>query len=215
MHTNETRLDELDVKFFKELPFLVEVFASSFNNLKEIIEAHFEELEKEITNFVKNNSNWEAKDTSYYFTVFRTQEKKQKPIQSLSSQLAFDKQLTVTGSVSGAKKSFIVSCGLFYADWAENGKPFLYIGIYRYKVSLETQMLPLEFYKKFDVANYKKEIYHPAEDDDEEEETIEIRVFEINENEINKAFQIFSKQVLQPYLRELERVYKEKQKIKK
>ena len=34
MHTNETRLDELDVKFFKELPFLVEVFASSFNNLK-------------------------------------------------------------------------------------------------------------------------------------------------------------------------------------
>lgn len=198
MSNNKTNLDELDTRFFKELPFLLDVFASSFNRLKEIFSIHFELIEKDITAFTNKNPDWKKGNAADTFTPFYSSNDKPKFLEFLSSEFTFDKTIKIVSQSTSI--TLQVSCGYWCSDWAEGNKPFLYFGIYRWKA--DTAMIPLSFYSSLDLSNYKKEIKHPS--DGSKEESIEIQIFEIHNEALKEGFCTFSQNILKPYLRELE-----------
>jgi hypothetical protein len=206
MTTKPEKIDELDVRFFEEIPFLIEVLTSSFNKLREAILFSFKELENEARIFLKNNPKWKIEDPKDYFTPFYLSWEKPKNIPSLASKFTYIKSIQMGDKV--ADKYFEIACGFWYDKNYEIDSPYLYLGIYRYEIEPETELFPIQFYKSLKTNKFKKMIKHPSEGYNEE--TVEMCVLKITGEQLVNAFTTFSIQVLQPFLKEFEKVYGKK-----
>jgi len=201
------KIDNLDIKFFEEFPFLMDIFISSFNRLEDSISLNFKNLETYITSFTAKNPDWEIKENTTDFSPFFLKYEKSKYLQKLENTFSFERFITIKekNNIPNPKSLYVVF-GFWYEENIEENKPFLYTGIYRDNAKNDSAILPFDFYENLELGSYKKVINHPFKNDNRE--SIEFFSFKFDEGEISQISQFFLKEVMQPYFDKLAKLTK-------
>lgn len=159
MGNNANQLDALDVKFFEEMPFLIDVFSSSLLKLSTLFSSQFDMIRQIANDFLCNKSDWKIsiksyKNNFYPFTSFEPLKPKIKSISNLSAEF------TIDNNIFFERESNYFNIAFGFEGTSE--KVQVYYGIYRYDVGKATN--PRSFYDDLEkkLRDYSLEIKLPS-----------------------------------------------------
>lgn len=199
--------DKLDQKIFKELPFLVDVFAAWGNKVSSIFAPMQDEIEVIIEKNIKPKRFWQIKynKKNVFYPFTGDEYSNQTKITKLDSIFSIENFFNVAKIIDGKWKNyFMVEFGYWFeTEDITNKESYFYFGLGKGDdyAKFGGEINNKDFYKSIKVKNSKVsiEISHP--DIDGEAEYIQLKCSELDIQKINSLYVTFRDKVLIPFLK--------------
>ncbi|MBC7587507.1 MAG: hypothetical protein H7178_04030 [Chitinophagaceae bacterium] len=210
MPKDEIKFDELDVKFFEELPLIVDLFSSSFNSVGKVIKTLQQDCLKYIEAEIANKKDWiiSKESGTVKFTPFTTSTNDSRlSIEEIEPFFGVKSRIKlIKGEERKPINLFWVDIAFeYYPDFRK--KPYLFFQIIKENPSLKNGGInfPVEFYEKYDAFIEQKVYhYHPSNiSDDTDHEIIWVEQDTFDYKLISETFDFFKEKILEPYFKNL------------
>jgi hypothetical protein len=203
----EIELDELDRKCIEELPFLIDILASTGNKIIRLFRHYYEDLRELIESGLP--ANWQIDNKSTYKIhsyPLTDQEDNKITIDILDANFKIESAIYINQKIDKKENNYF----WIYFGYVANNTDDEIINHFYFSVikqDLKTNGGPiqkLEFYEnlKKNLIEFEIKVNHPNLDN-EDTEFFEIQVAQGGITEINNAFKIFNNEVVKPFISNL------------
>lgn len=206
MKSKLTQLDDLDKTVITEIPFLIDVLASSLKRISSILENQFAQIENEVGIYLEKNDEWKLSTKNYYkdynYPFFNSQNKTI-TITDLEEYYRIDfYRLAYKGNEIKPINSFNIWIGFEYLKGEEKNLYFFYY-LYRDPVDkFGGENISYNILTSFEKLLQNVKIYHSSKGG--KYEGVEFYNYNITDsNIISSEFEMFRSKILIPYLKNI------------
>ena len=203
---HEIRFDELDVKCFEDIPFLVDVLTGTVNRIADSLLPYFHDLEPIISDTIRPKRGWRITETQEKVFYPLSDEESRKKIRRLQNYLYIRNFFLIEQIIAEKQKNLaVVELGYYFDAATAEPEHCIYFGCYRGEWEVK-QYGPLQdagFYDRLacDLEHTELRTEHPDREDNEE--FAELRVNRLDGDLIGKAYGHFREKILNTYLKAL------------
>jgi len=203
MNNNDITFDDLDKEFIKQMPLVVDVITSTYNKIGRFFQPYHEDMRELLKKGLGSKRGWNiAKEEKKVFSPL-TSENKFTKIKQLENYFALNYIFTIEKSYKDkVQNRFYVEMGHYFDYTKDEECNYFYFNVYRGKEDVRKYEVlnDLKFYKDIKENNdgFKIDIEHPEQDNDYE--TIEIVIEELNAKKIDQTYKFFKLKIIPAFI---------------
>ena len=202
---NDKGLDELDIKCLQQMPLLLDVLATTINNVSNLTSRFYNELDELLKSKIKSKKTWKIlidKDHTYSSRIHPFDEVFDKITgpSKIDCYLKIESSICVKKIFRNQESSFW--CFIVYLSNEEENSFSFFFQRKDIATNYGKSFNELEFYKrietKYEDINFQ--IEHPENGDKDEFISLVLYEKEFSKNKILEAFTIFKDEIVTPML---------------
>ncbi|MBL4716258.1 MAG: hypothetical protein JKX95_06445 [Bacteroidia bacterium] len=204
MKRSEVTFNELDKYTFEHFPKITDSLIGFFQKLERLFNPMYEELLQDVEEFINKNNSYIIKDRyePAYYPFTSQRQRKIRKIKSLNDEFELRFGFFIEQKIRGTiNKQFYILFSFKYHD--ENKDPYFCFYIENAINKSNQPIYDLGFYKKMasQLKGFNVDYYHPSED--EEEESVYISEYKLDNKQIELAFEAYKNHVVVPFFNNL------------